>query len=60
MARGSGTLQVVAGDARVRLNDDSKWEPQEPRDVGRELFIDGAKYQVIAVLDGDGLQLDRS
>lgn len=59
LARGSGTLAVVNGSADVRINDDSNWQASAPRDVGREIYIAGERYEIAAVASEDAIQLDR-
>jgi hypothetical protein len=59
LAHGSGTLAVVNGSADVRINDDSNWRASAPRDVGREIYIAGERYEIAAVVSEDTIQLDR-
>jgi hypothetical protein len=59
LARGSGTLKVKKGDVEVHINADSEWSVSEPRDIGRELYIFGNRYEVAAVTDGKTFDLDR-
>lgn len=56
LALGDGTLAVTHGSAEATLNG-SQWQPNG-RDVGRELFIAGATYEV-AASDAGTLTLDR-
>jgi hypothetical protein len=58
-ARGSGTLRVVQGNAVVKINADSEWKVSAHRDVGRELFIAGDRYEVASVSDEHTFELDR-
>jgi len=63
VARGSGTLKVTKGDAKVQINQqpnpDSQWRVSEQRDLGRELYIGGDRYEVAAVTDDTTFNLDR-
>lgn len=58
LVRGSGTLAVVQGEAIVTINADSLWAAGK-EDVGRELQIDGADYEVVDVTSPTTLVLDR-
>jgi hypothetical protein len=58
LIRGSGTLNVVQGNAQVTINDDSLWAAGL-EDVGRELQIDGADYEIIDAPSPTTLVLDR-
>lgn len=49
-ALGSGTLTVRNGATNVEVNEDSDWQVG-PRDLGRELFIDGERYTIAATGD---------
>jgi hypothetical protein len=60
MARGSGTLKVQQGDAEVHINADSRWSVRAERDTGRELYIEGDRYEVVAVTDEKTFDLDRA
>jgi hypothetical protein len=59
VARGSGTLDVKNGDAEVHINQDSHWRVSEHRDTGRELYIDGNRYEVAGVANESTFSLDR-
>jgi hypothetical protein len=59
LARGSGTLKVQKGKVEVRINPDSQWQVSEERDLGRELYIAGNRYEVDAVTNSDKFNLDR-
>lgn len=63
VARGSGTLRVESGDAEVQINPqidpDSQWHVTEQRDLGRELYIAGNRYEVAAVANETTFSLDR-
>jgi hypothetical protein len=59
MARGSGTLNVKKGQTKVEINSDSQWIVSEQRDIGRELHIAGAQYEVTSVTDATSFSLDR-
>jgi hypothetical protein len=63
LARGSGTLTVEGGDAEVHINPqvdpDSQWRVSEQRDLGRELYIAGNRYEVAAVTNDSTFNLDR-
>jgi hypothetical protein len=63
VARGSGTLTVESGDAEVQINPqtdpDSQWRVSEQRDLGRELYIAGNRYEVAAVANETTFSLDR-
>lgn len=50
-ALGSGTLTVRKDSTHVVVNDDSDWVVG-PRDLGRELYIDGERYTIAAIGDG--------
>jgi len=63
VARGSGTLNVTNGDEKVHINKqpnpDSQWRVSEQRDLGRELYIGGDRYEAAAVTDDTTFNLDR-
>ena len=59
VARGSGTLDVKNGNAEVHINPDSQWSVSEQRDLGRELYIAGSRYEVAAVTDDSTFSLER-
>jgi hypothetical protein len=58
VARGSGTLAVVKGQAEASINDDSQWKAKDV-DLGRELYIAGELYTVAQVVDEGKVRLDR-
>ena len=59
MALGSGTLTVIKANDLVTVNSDSRWTPSE-RDLGRDIFIGGDRYQVIeAITANQQVRLDR-
>jgi hypothetical protein len=60
LARGSGTLQVKKGSSEVKINSDSQWNVRDPRDLGRELYIAGNRYEVAAVSNKSTFILDRN
>jgi hypothetical protein len=56
--RGAGTLKVTTGDAHVEIG--AGGELASARDLGREIYIDGERYEIVTVDDsGGGFQLDR-
>jgi len=59
LARGSGSLDVKNGSAQVKINADSEWRTSKQRDIGRELYIDGNRYEVAAVTNDTNFDLDR-
>jgi hypothetical protein len=59
LARGSGTLQVKQGNASVLINPDSNWSVSESRDLGREVYIAGERYEVTGVTNDHEFTLDR-
>jgi len=59
LARGSGTLKVKKGSSRVKINPDSQWSVSDPRDLGREIYIAGNRYEVAAVTNKSTFDLDR-
>jgi hypothetical protein len=59
LARGSGTLKVKNGEAKVQINADSQWSVMEQRDLGREVYIAGDRYEVSAVINTRTFTLDR-
>jgi hypothetical protein len=59
LARGSGTLKVKNGSSEVRINSDSQWTVSEERDLARELYIAGNRYEVAAVTSKSTFNLDR-
>ena len=59
LARGSGTLAVENGSADARINDDSNWRASEVRDVGRELYIAGERYEIAEVVNDRAIRMDR-
>lgn len=59
LARGSGTLAVKKASQDVKINADSNWRVSPDRDIDRELYIAGNRYEVAAVIDGLNLRLDR-
>jgi len=63
VARGSGTLAVQNGSPQVGINPqtnpDAQWRVSKERDLGRELYIAGNRYEVAAVLDESTFNLDR-
>jgi hypothetical protein len=63
VARGSGTLKVENGKAEVhinpQINPDSQWRISEQRDLGRELYIAGDRYEVATVANETTFTLDR-
>jgi hypothetical protein len=59
LARGSGTLDVESGNAGVTINGDSQWRVSKERDLGRELYIGGNRYEVAAVTNDTTFDLDR-
>jgi hypothetical protein len=58
LVRGSGTLNVIQGNPQITINDDSLWAAGL-EDVGRELQIDGADYEIINAPSPTTLVLDR-
>jgi hypothetical protein len=56
---GSGTLSVQAGQATLTINPDSTWEAG-PRDIGREIYVDGERYAIISVSAPDTIELDEA
>jgi hypothetical protein len=59
LALGSGTLSVVDGNDLVTINGDSRWVPGN-RDLGRDLYIGGERYQVAEPLPATNqVRLDR-
>ena len=46
LAKGSGTLAVTSGSADVTVNADSQWRLADPRDVRREVYIAGERYEI--------------
>jgi len=64
LARGSGTLRVENGKLEVRINPqtnpESQWRVSERRDLGRELYIGGNRYDVAAVTSESTFNLDRA
>ncbi|GLS29370.1 hypothetical protein SAMN04488498_13835 [Mesorhizobium albiziae] len=63
MARGSGTLDVKSGFTEVNINaqanPDTQWRAKEDRDLGREIFLDGQRYEISSVKDESTFELDR-
>jgi hypothetical protein len=63
MARGSGTLKLEHGSTQVQVNPQpapqSQWRPRDPRDLARELWIGGDRYEVAAVVDDHTFTLNR-
>jgi hypothetical protein len=63
VARGSGTLNVENGNALVRINPQTdpqtQWRASALRDLGRELYIAGSRYELAAVANESELTLDR-
>jgi hypothetical protein len=59
VARGSGTLTVENGAATVHINPDSEWRVNAQRDTGREIYIAGDQYEVVAVADETSFSMDR-
>ena len=59
LAKGSGTLGVASGSADVTVNADSQWRLADPRDVRREVYIAGERYEISAVVGERGFKLDR-
>jgi hypothetical protein len=63
MARGSGTLKLEHGSTQVQVNlqeePQSQWRLRDPRDLARELWIGGDRYEVAAVVDDYTFTLDR-
>jgi hypothetical protein len=60
LALGSGTLAVASGSDLVTINGDSRWTPSE-RDLGRDLFIGGERYEVAESLPAaKQIRLDRA
>ena len=57
VARGSGRLKVEKDKARVQLVETS--DTVGPRDVGREIYIDGERYVIVAVHSPTEFDLDR-
>jgi hypothetical protein len=56
--RGSGRLDVRHGNARVKLVDSI--EKAGTRDIGREIYIDGDRYEIVSTQNsGDEFDLDR-
>lgn len=60
LARGSGTLKVKKGSSEVKINSDSQWSVSDPRDLGREIYIAGDRYEVAAVTNKSTFNLDRN
>jgi hypothetical protein len=58
LARGSGTLRVTNGNADVQINPDSEWKVSESRDLGREVYIVGDRYEVASVTNDSAFSLD--
>ncbi|MER8595987.1 hypothetical protein NKH33_31395 [Mesorhizobium sp. M1182] len=59
LALGSGTLSVAKANDLVTINSDSRWTPSD-RDLGRDVFIGGDRYQVIeAIPVQQQIRLDR-
>lgn len=59
LARGSGTLKVKKGSSEVKINPDSQWSVSDPRDLGREIYIAGNRYEAAAVTNKSTFALDR-
>jgi len=66
LAYGSGTLTVTNGSADGSINADSSWELDDT-DIGRELYIEGFPYAIVAragtrnfTLDKDYAQADNA
>ncbi len=59
VARGSGTLKVQKGKVEVQINADSQWSISERRDLGRELYIAGNRYELAEVTNDRTFNLDR-
>lgn len=59
LAKGSGTLGVTSGSADATVNEDSQWRLADPRDVRRELYIAGERYEISAVVGERRFKLDR-
>jgi hypothetical protein len=59
LARGSGTLKVKKASSEVKINSDSQWSVSDPRDLGRELYIAGNRYEIVAVSNKNTFDLDR-
>jgi hypothetical protein len=60
LARGSGTLKVKKGSSAVKINSDSQWSVNDPRDLGREIYIGGNRHEVAAVTNKSTFDLDRN
>ena len=63
LARGSGTLKVVSGSTEVYINPpinlESQWRVSEQRDIGRELYIAGSRYEIATAANETTFNLDR-
>ncbi len=63
LARGSGTLKVEGGNTTVsinpQINPESQWRVSEQRDLGREIYIAGNRYEVTSVANETTFSLDR-
>lgn len=59
VARGSGTITVEKGNTEVTVNADSQWSTSDQRDLGRELYIAGDRYEVVGVANETTFSLDR-
>lgn len=59
LARGSGTLKLKKGSSEVKINADSQWSVSDPRDLGREIYLTGNRYEVAAVSNKSTFNLDR-
>ncbi len=63
VARGSGTLRVENANTEVHINPqnnpEAQWSVDEHRDLGRELFLAGDRYEVATVLNETTFSLDR-
>jgi hypothetical protein len=63
VARGSGTLSVQSGSAVVAINPqtnpDTQWHASTERDLGREIYLSGNRYEVTAVTSDSQFSIDR-
>lgn len=60
LALGSGTLSVKKSSDLVTINTDSRWTPSD-RDIGRDVFIGGDRYQVTEALPANQqVRIDRN
>jgi hypothetical protein len=52
-------LKVKKSSSEVKINSDSQWSVSDPRDLGREIYIAGNRYEVAAVPNKSTFDLDR-